>query len=82
MPPGDPWPAVEVFRQAEQAIRNGQELANGALKNVNPYWSDLIRLLQVFRSLKDKTFDRVKVLRREISSEVYHLFIDQRVRQA
>lgn len=81
MPPGDPWPALAVLRKAELAIRSGQDVDIDALKDVDPYWADLIRLLQVFRSLKDRTFDRVKLLRSQFSSEVYHLFVDQRLSQ-
>ena len=49
MPTGDPWPAIGVVLDAERRIRAG-DLFDANLPGLNPYWSDLIRLLQIFFS--------------------------------
>ncbi len=51
MPEGDPWPSIQTVMAAEARIRAGEPCeANDC--GVEPYWADLIRLLQIF-SVKD-----------------------------
>jgi thymidylate synthase len=76
MPIGDPWPGIDLLLQAESAIRNKGALAVAGLADVDPYWADLIRLLQVFRCKTDKNADTVKGLREAMSSQIYLPFID------
>lgn len=77
MPTGDPWPSIDLLLQAESSIRTAGTLDDGILVDVDPYWADLIRLLQVFQSKKKKDAERIKVLRRNMSSNVYFPFIDK-----
>lgn len=81
MPTGDPWPGITLLLQAESAIRTAGAFDDTRLGDVNPYWADLIRLLQVFRSKQDKDADRIKALRGRMSSNVYFPFIDKVLRQ-
>ena len=60
---------------AEFAIRTGNPEVN--LSDTDPYWADLIRLLQVLRAKKDKNRDKISLLRNSMSSDVYSPFIDK-----
>lgn len=79
MPTGDPWPAINMLLEAEAAIRTGDTFDVSRLDDLNPYWADLIRLLQVFRSWKAKDADKIKELRGRMSCNIYHPFIDKRL---
>jgi thymidylate synthase len=81
MPSGDPWPGISFLLQAESAIRTAGAFNDSRLGDIDPYWADLIRLLQVFRSKKDKDVGRIKELRGRMSSKVYFPFIDGVLRQ-
>ncbi len=78
MPEGDPWPAVRSLLDAEASIRNDDSLDTDKLNELDPYWADLIRLLQVFRCLKNKDANKIKELRRRMSCDVYNSFIDRK----
>jgi thymidylate synthase len=77
MPKGDPWPAVELLLKTEVQIRTTGTFQGGILDRVDPYWADLIRLLQVFRCKKDNDADQIKALCRIMSSNVYFPFIEK-----
>jgi len=47
MPAGDPWPAIGSVLQAEERIRNGEQIDAGSL-GIPEYWSDLIRIIQIY----------------------------------
>ena len=78
MPKGDPFPSIRLVLAAEEAIRTGQEFNKARVGALNAYWADLVRLLLVFRSYKDKDRVRIRRLRTQMSSTVYHSFIDRR----
>ena len=63
MPIGDPWPAIGSLLGAESEIRAGRALDSGNLDNLDAYWADLIRLLQVFQYKKVKDADNIRALR-------------------
>lgn len=83
MPAGDPWSGINVLLGAEQALRFGRSIREDDLRSIGPYWADLIRLLDVFQNKRNKKDsrqtrkDRVQKLRGEITSGVYHVFVDQ-----
>lgn len=79
MPTGDPWPAIKLLQKAELAIRTGNEIDKSGLKPLAPYWRDLIRLLQIFRAWKDKDLDEIKDLRKKMSTNLFHTFIDLKI---
>ena len=80
MPDGDPWPAIETLLRAERDIRDGDGLPAGYLERIHPYWADLVRLLAVFRYSKNKDIEGIKRIRGEMHSQIYDLFIEQRIR--
>jgi thymidylate synthase len=81
MPLGDPWLAIQSLLEAETAIRNNDPFDSAALDDLDPYWADLIRLLQVFRCSKNNDTNGIEELRRSMSSLIYHTFIDNRLNE-
>lgn len=81
MPGGDPWPSVALLLKAESSIRTTGIFDSGILKEVDPYWGDLIRLLQVFWYKQDKNVDRIRELRGGMSCNIYFPFIDNVINQ-
>lgn len=78
MPEGNPWTAIESLLKAEAAIRTAGQFDLREL-SIEPYWADLIRLLQVFRFWKENNCDGIREVRDSMSSSIYRLFIDQRL---
>jgi hypothetical protein len=82
MPVGDPWPAIRSFLDVEASIRNNKPVEVGKLDGLSQYWVDLVRLLQVFRCLREgDRVDKIAALRGNISSDIYRLYIDRKLRQ-
>ena len=79
MPDGDPWVAIRTVLRLEQAIRSGESMNEAHIEALDPYWADLVRLLQVFRASRDNNKSLVRALRQGMSSTAYHEFIDQRI---
>jgi len=80
MPDGDPWAAIKSLMEAESALRKAGSLAGMSMAELDPYWKDLIRLLDILRCSKDGKVDRIRTLRDEMDSDVYRPFIEQRLR--
>lgn len=78
MPLGDPWPAIEVLLEAEATIRMGKLPDSVKLKELHPYWADLVRLLQVFGCWKNKDADGMEHLRQNMSSSIYDTYIKKK----
>ena len=77
MPVGDPWPAISLLLQAERQIRTEGTLEDAKLDGVDPYWVDLVRMLQVFRCKKDNDLEGINALRERMSCRLYCPFIDR-----
>lgn len=80
MPLGEPWPSIEKLLAVEKAIRLGRRPPKVALE---PYWSDVVRLLKVFKYSKQRgriSHERLKAIRKEMSSPVYENYINKRER--
>ena len=81
MPGGDPWPAINSVLSAEHAIRTDQESDHERLfEDLDSYWADLVRLLLIFRASKARDYERIRELRRGMSSSVFDPFIDGRIK--
>ena len=81
MPEGGPWPAIGLVLSAEHAIRTDQEFdLEEILGGVDSYWADFIRLLLIFRASKARDDDRIRELRRGMSSAVFDPFIAGRIK--
>jgi len=82
MPSGDQWTAVEKLLMAERAIRRGRA---PSMRGVDPYWADLIRLLQVYRYSRDAANGpqrrQITVIRKQMVSDMYDTYIAKRARR-
>jgi hypothetical protein len=63
-------------REAEQRIRTGAGTDDGTLDEIDPYWADLVRLLQVLRCKRNNDLDGITALRHRIN-RLYFPFIDR-----
>jgi thymidylate synthase len=79
MPLGDPWPSVDALVDAESQIREKGPQTVGTLGGIDSYWADLIRLLQIFRYLRQDEPESITAVRRDMVSEVYNVFVDARL---
>jgi thymidylate synthase len=75
MPPGDPFKLVEKLLSAESRIRIGENI-DAAEMFAEPYWADIIRLLQVFWATGDIT--RLDELGREFVPPIYRSYLEVR----
>lgn len=77
MPERDPQQGIDVLLKAEMQIRQSGTFDSANFSEIDPYWADLIRLLQIYRyKKKDKAIDKVRDVRENVSSEIYLPFID------
>jgi hypothetical protein len=63
--------------KAESIIRTGGTLDSALLSGTDPYWADLIRLLEILRYKKAKDAARITEVRATMSSKIYDPFIDK-----
>jgi thymidylate synthase len=83
MPDGNPFDRVGQLLAIEERLRAGEEL-NAAIETGDPYWADVVRLLQVFWA-KERPDDQTVLLERlraELADKVYRPFIDGRLHNA
>lgn len=75
MPLGNPFPAIRRILDAESRIRAGEAVV--ADKEVDePYWADIIRLIQVFWAAGHG--DRLDELKAEFVHSMYRSFVEAR----
>jgi thymidylate synthase len=75
MPPGDPFDLVPSLLESEMRIRRG-EMMIAADVMAEPYWADIIRLLQVFWASGQS--ERLDELRAEFVNPVYRSYLEGR----
>ena len=75
MPSGDPNPSIRLVLQAEKALRTTGALPEGILDNLQPYWADLVRLLQAYRYRVRKEADKLNRIRSLMSSNIYDMYL-------
>lgn len=80
MPVTDPWPAIKVLLKAESDIRGNAEIELDKL-GLDPYWADLVRLLQIFRHYKNKEANEIARIKEEMSSHIYGAYIEKQQRK-
>lgn len=79
MPTGDPWPSVESLIAAEKSLRLGGGRP-AHLEALDPYWQDLIRLLEIFSHFKTKNPAEIRRIKISMHSDVYEPYIDEKLR--
>jgi len=75
MPDGDPFDHVEALLDAEAKIRRGEELQAVDVFE-QPYWADIVRLLQVFWASGQP--EKLDALKAEFSSATYREYLEGR----
>lgn len=80
MPGGDPFALINALLGIERRLRAGETL-HAAAEIGDPYWADIIRLLQVFwaREWSVNYPQRLAELRRELVSHSYRPYVDGRM---
>lgn len=78
MPEGDPWPMVGNLLDAERVLRLGADPLSVALPD-DAYWSDLIRVLQVFALHKQNRDTDARRLADNFISQAYRIFVLDKV---
>lgn len=81
MPTGDPWPAIEALLEAESTLRLGKVFDTNRFDGLDPYWADLVHMLQVLRYNKEGNAKEIKAISERMSSGVYRQFIESRLSQ-
>ncbi len=81
MPEGDPWAAITSLLDFEAAIRTTGKCDPQLVGQLDPYWADLVRLLQVFYFRKVNSVSKIEELRKQISSPVYVPFVEKALDQ-
>ncbi|WP_246622418.1 thymidylate synthase [Rhizobium laguerreae] len=80
MPAGDPFSNTEMLMKAEGEIRAGSRI-NAADRSAEPYWADIIRLLQVFWATKSEDapgFADLDRLKGEFHDDIYRAYLERR----
>ena len=78
MPLGDPTASLDAVLASERTIRSGQRLDLETFAQLEHYWMDLIRLLQIFRAYKDNDRQAISSFRKGMSSPTYDPYIDEK----
>ncbi len=80
MPNGNPFKLIGQLLHVEQRLRAGEEL-DASNEMADPYWADIVRLLQVFwaREWVEDYPHRLRQLRAELANSTYHPFVDARM---
>jgi thymidylate synthase len=79
MPLGDPAAAIQSLLDAEVRLRTGGQVEESYMQALDSYWRDLVRLLQIYRAVKDKDPSRIQELREQMSTDVYDTFIGRKL---
>lgn len=81
MPKKNPWRSIKLLLGVESKIRDSKEVEMFNLI-MEPYWSDLARLLQIHSLFKLKNYNAIKSVGREMASPIYDTFIQKRLEAA
>lgn len=76
MPLGDPRASISSLLKAEAAIRTGMDIDHKKLGEMNPYWADIVRLLQIFSYRKSKQ-TLIHETRQRMVSPIYDTYIER-----
>lgn len=80
MPGGDPWAAVAWLRDVELNIRtSGAPGVDLSTATMDPYWTDLVRLLLVLRASRDSDLATLTALKDQMVSRAYRTFVLARI---
>ena len=78
MPAGNPFALIDHLLAVEQRLRGGEAL-DAATEMHEPYWADIVRLLQVFWAREwagENYANRLAELRSAFASALYRPYVD------
>lgn len=78
MPPSDPWLSVAQLRAAEERIRLSEQPAEATLPS-DPYWSDLAKLLMIYRMSRSGITTSIDAIRASMSTNIFDIYILSRL---
>jgi|SRR5689334_1971141 len=81
MPVGDPWNSIRKVLKVESAIRRRTDIDIDNF-GFESYWRDIVRLLQIYGSYKNKRNKEIARLKKEMSNPVYNTYIDKKERES
>lgn len=79
MPSGDPWSSIDRVLKAESQIREGRGIVVDSL-GISPYWTDIVRLLQIYRNSRYGSRREIERLKGRMSSRIYDPYIESKTR--
>ncbi len=77
MPAGDPWASIGLVMKAEASLRKTGTLDASSVSELDPYWQDLVRLLEIFCMYKKGKPEAIAELTSQMHTQVYMPFIEQ-----
>jgi thymidylate synthase len=75
MPAVNPWSSIRRLLIAESALRRGKTIRISDLR-LSRYWSDLVRLLQIYQHFRLNESEKIQQLRRTMSERFYDPYIE------
>lgn len=79
MPKGDPWNAIQRLKCEERKLRLCGVSGFHSPVDLDPYWSDLINLLYIYRCSRDKKSERIASIRSTMTSKIYDTYITRKL---
>jgi len=77
IPSGDPTLAIASVLELEARIRKGRVVDLRA-HGLDPYWDDLVRILQIYACYKRDDRDAMSGLSEQMTTEIYKPYIDKK----
>jgi thymidylate synthase len=81
MPSGTPWYSIRKLLHAEKEIRGGRAVDVAKLE-LDPYWEDLVRLLEVYRHFKSNERYKIAAIKNIMSCHGYDPYIEKKIQTA
>jgi thymidylate synthase len=78
MPIGDQWRSIPKILEVEATLREGRAVDVSSL-GLDPYWADLVRLLEIYAHGRGKRGREIVRVKNEMSSPIYNQYIRRRV---
>lgn len=81
MPTGDPTSSIDQILAAEKLLRHGSPLDSTAGEYLDPYWQNILHILQVYRGFKDRDAIYLDEARGQLTMPVYLPYADEKYQQ-
>jgi thymidylate synthase len=78
MPDGDPWESLTTLAKIESHIRLEQPYEINS-HSIDPYWSDLIKLLQIYGANKEGNSKKIVQIKNTMHSNIYESYIRRKL---